>query len=249
MGVWGVCAGCPHTSVHGCGWGRRHLADLSLGHCDGTTAGAPQCSRYGLLQVAQQLVALCRLLQVFPLLADALLQLLELLVGLPPPQVLQPLWGRARAGGRREIPSGQSRREALRVAGARCRPGIAVLARHGQGRLDGLGPRGVQGRPVVEVADLCARQSWGVRAVLVAVRLSVPGVPLVDQLTEGGVQGGLGRREGRSRHWLSATGLQLWRLEWWRGGLPATEPDYVGSGRGSRFTCNLPLIGSAFVTE
>jgi hypothetical protein len=138
---------------------------------------------------------------VFPLLADALLQLLQLLVGLPPPQVLQPLRGhgrgRARAGGRREIRSG--RREALRVAGARRRPGMAVLARRGEGRLDGRGPRGVQGGPVVEVADLCARQSRGVRAVQVAVRLSVPGVPLVDQLTEGGVRGGLGRREGRSR--------------------------------------------------
>lgn len=81
------------TFVYRCRWSRSHFADLGGGHVVATGAVSTQSCCDGLLQLSQQLLLLCSLLQMLPLPADAFFQLLQLIVGLVPPQVLQPLGG------------------------------------------------------------------------------------------------------------------------------------------------------------
>lgn len=188
---------------------------------------------------------------MLPLPADAFFQLLQLIVGLVPPQVLQPLGGWAGAAGGGAVPSawGVSCTGAglLRIHVWLCF-GCALLPsplprREPHTCLDSRSPQGDQDRLVIEVADLGAVQSWGVCAVQVPVGLLVPGVALVDQLAEQRIWG---RRRGWVRgpwHWVQAVGLQLRGGMWWRGGLSGDKPDYMGLGRGFK------MIYSSFTTH
>lgn len=191
--------------------------------------------------------------------SNSFFQLLQFVVGLMSPEVLQALGGWARAGGGSALPSpkgGRSQHWArtLAVHTKLCFGSAFLLSPLPySGSYTCNSPQGVQSWLVVEVAHLCALQSWGVRALQVSVRLPVPGVPLVDQLAEQRIWG---KRRGwvrRPWHRMQAVGIQLRGWVWWRGGLSGNKPDYMGSGRGSRFTLNLlsvqknPFMGGQMV--
>lgn len=171
------------TFVYGCRWGSSYFPYFGSWHV-GTSVVTPHSCHNGLFKIPQQLFSVCSLLEMFSLSPNAFFELLELVIRLVSPQVLQPLGCWAGAGGGSALsPAYQAwscsyqRAWVLAVHAVLCFAFLFCRDSYTTKMwLVSHSPQDVQGWLVTEVADVSALESQGICAVQVFICLFVPGV-------------------------------------------------------------------------